>query len=98
MRQKHTKYPYLLDRDFIKTILSCQEKTINVVCNAQTRYKTKCLNMLQCDLNALLLLLFLTYEIFNKMGVNIAGSKPLIRNNIKMKGYCCLYTFNPVFV
>ena len=96
MRQERAGFPLLLGRDFIKTILLCQEKIINVVCNAQTRYKTKCLNMLQCDLNALLLL-FLTYEIFNKMGVNIAGSKPLIRNNIKMKGYCCLYTFNPVF-
>ena len=96
MRQKHTKDPFLLDRDFIKTILSCQQKIINVVCNAQTRHKAWHLNMLQCGLNALLLL-FLTNKIFNKMGVNITGNKPLIRNNIEMKGYCCLYTFNPVF-
>lgn len=89
-------YPFLLDRDFIKTILLCQEKIINVVCNVETRHKAWNLNTLQCGLNALLLL-FLTYEIFNKMGVNITGNKPLIRNDIKMKWYCCLYTFNPVF-
>ena len=96
MWQECASYPFLLDRDFIKTILLCQEKTINVVCNAQTWHKSKYLNMLQYDLNALLLLFF-TYEVFNKMGVNITGNKPWIRNNIKMKGYCCLYTFNPVF-
>ncbi len=97
MRLEYTKYPFLLDRDFIKTILLCQEKTINVVYYAQTWHKSKCLNMLQCDLNALVLLFFAN-EIFNKMGVDITGNKPWIRNKIKMKGYGCLYTFNPVFV
>ncbi len=96
MWQECASFPFLLDRDFIKTNLLCQEKIINVVYNAQTRHKSKYLNILQCDLNALSLLFF-TYEVFNKMGVNITGNKPLIRNNIKMKGYCCLYTFNPVF-
>lgn len=96
MRQERTKYPFLLDRDFIKTLLLCQEKTVNVVYNEQTWHKSKHLNILQCNLDAFLLL-FLINEILNKMGVNITGNKPWIGNDIKMKGYCCLHTFNPVF-
>ena len=96
MRQECASFPFLLGRDFIKTILSCQDKIINVVYNAQARHKSKYLNTLQCNLNAILLL-SLTNEIFNKMDVNITGNKPLIINNIKVKWYCCLYTFNPVF-
>jgi len=86
MWQECANFLILLDRNFIKTILLCQEKIINVVYNAQTRHKSKYLNMLQSDPNALFLLFF-TYEIFNKMGVNITGNKLCIINNIKMKGY-----------